>query len=233
MSAPADPLPPGPEDAYAAARRILLAEMEEEFRLTASWTKISMASPRVVEAMAKVPRHEFVQPEHLGLAYANGPLPIGQGQTISQPFIVALMSELAQLGPEDRVLEIGTGCGYQAAVLASLCAQVYSIELVAELGEAAAARLARLGYSNVQVRIGDGWQGWPEEAPFDAIVVTAAAPELPLKPLEQLKVGKRMVVPVGQRYGTQMLEVVSRSPGGRIDRAQLLPVAFVPLVRRH
>ncbi len=184
--------------------------------------------PRVLKAMRSVPRHLFVPPSMVPYAYQDTPLPIGHGQTISQPYIVAFMTEALKLRPGDRVLEIGTGSGYQAAVLAHLCRRVYSIEIVEPLGRQAAERLRRLGYSNVRVRIGDGYAGWPEEAPFDAIIVTAAPPEIPQKLVEQLGVGGTLVVPVGT--GVQSLIRLRKTPQG-VKRENLLPVRFVPMVK--
>ena len=182
---------------------------------------------RVLEALRKVPRHLFVPPAMVPYAYRDSPLPIGYGQTISQPYVVAFMTEALEVKPEDRVLEIGTGSGYQAAVLARLCREVYSIEIVEPLGKEAAARLERLGYSNVNLRIGDGYRGWPEAAPFDAIIVTAAPDHIPTALLEQLRMGGRMVVPIGR--GEQMLIRIRRTPEG-FKRENLLPVRFVPMV---
>lgn len=181
---------------------------------------------RVLEAMRRVPRHELVDPRDADQAYADRPLPIDHDQTISQPYVVALMSELAQLSPGARVLEVGTGSGYQAAVLAELGAEVWSIEIVEPLARAAAERLRRLGYANVHVRTGDGYRGWPEHAPFDAILVTAAPPEIPPPLLEQLAVGGRLVVPVG--VGVQDLVVVTRTPTGYTRRVAEA-VRFVPM----
>ncbi|RME67961.1 MAG: protein-L-isoaspartate(D-aspartate) O-methyltransferase [Verrucomicrobia bacterium] len=185
--------------------------------------------PRVLEAMRRVPRHAFVPPDVQNLAYEDHPLPIGHGQTISQPYIVALMTELAEVGPGSRVLEIGTGSGYQAAVLAEIGAEVYSIEIIPELGERAREVLRRLGYDRVQVRIGDGSVGWPEEAPFDAIIVTAAPVHIPEPLREQLKVGGRLVIPVGSIM--QELRVVVREADGWRERA-VIPVRFVPMTGR-
>jgi protein-L-isoaspartate(D-aspartate) O-methyltransferase len=183
--------------------------------------------PRVLDAMRRVPRHRFVPDELRAYAYDDGPLPIGHGQTISQPFVVALMCELAALGPDSRVLEIGTGCGYQAAVLAELAADVYTIEIVEPLATSARARLAELGYDNVHVRLGDGSVGWPEAAPFDAVLVAAAAPAVPDALFAQLAPGGRAIVPVGPRPG-QELRLYRRTADG-IDVTPVCPVAFVPL----
>ncbi|OCO98397.1 MULTISPECIES: protein-L-isoaspartate(D-aspartate) O-methyltransferase [unclassified Ensifer] len=185
--------------------------------------------PAVLETIGKVPRHFFVPEEQRGAAYQDRPLPIGYGQTISQPFIVALMTDLINVGPGDTVLEIGTGSGYQAAVLSPLTAKVYSIEIIPELGERAAARLAELRFDNVEVKVGDGYYGWPAQAPFDGIVVTAAASHIPPPLVEQLAKGGRMVVPVGGPFATQFLMLVEKRRDGSITTRQLLPVAFVPL----
>jgi protein-L-isoaspartate(D-aspartate) O-methyltransferase len=185
-------------------------------------------SARVLEALRAVERHRFVPLDVEGEAYDDYPLGIGYGQTISQPYIVALMSEAIDPQPHQRVLEIGTGSGYQAAVLSLLVKAVYSIEIVEELGEAAAERLASLGYDNVRVRIGDGYQGWPEEAPFDAIVVTAAPPEVPQALVDQLADGGRMVIPVGTNY--QELLLIEKH-GGVVTQRVITAVRFVPMVR--
>jgi protein-L-isoaspartate(D-aspartate) O-methyltransferase len=182
--------------------------------------------PRVLEVMRKVPRHQFVPAEMQSFAHSDGPLPIGYGQTISQPYIVAFMSEALELKPQDRVLEIGTGSGYQAAVLALLAREVYSIEIVEPLGKEAEARLRRLGYANVRVRIGDGYRGWPEAAPFDAIMVTAAPDHVPPTLVEQLCEGGRLVLPLG-RYEQDLIRI-RRTPKGLVHE-NLLPVRFVPM----
>lgn len=183
--------------------------------------------PRVLEALRKIPRHLFVPPEMQPYAYEDTPLPIGLGQTISQPYIVAFMTEALELKPQDRVLEIGTGSGYQAAVLSLLAREVYSMEIVERLGQEARARLEQLGYRNVHVRIGNGYRGWPEAAPFDAIIVTAAPPDVPPALVEQLRVGGHMLVPVG-RYAQDLLRLRRTVKG--IERENLLPVRFVPMV---
>lgn len=185
-----------------------------------------VSDARVLAAMRKVPRHLFVPERHRDDAYSDSPAPIGHDQTISQPYIVAKMTELAQVAPGARVLEIGTGSGYQAAVLAELAGQVYSIEIVQPLADQARQTLEQLGYKNVHVRHGDGYRGWPEQAPFDAIVVTAAAPRVPEPLLQQLKVGARLVIPVGD--DDQELLVVTRTEQG-FDRKVELPVRFVPM----
>jgi len=215
---------------FETARRLLLAQIADEAADTESWTGRRQFSPRVMAAMARVPRHRFVGRYDQGSAYDNRPLAIGHGQTISQPYIVAAMTDLLDLESDHRVLEIGTGCGYQAAVLAELAADVYSIEVVPALAEAARERLARLGYANVHVRHGDGFRGWPEEAPFDAIIVTAAPLDIPPSLPEQLKTGGRLVIPTGPRGGTQMLWRCVRRADGTLDCQRKLPVAFVPMV---
>jgi len=183
--------------------------------------------PRVLEALRKVPRHRFVPLAMQPSAYEDSALPIGLGQTISQPYVVAFMTEALELKPQDRVLEIGTGSGYQAAVLSLLAGEVYSMEIVERLGVEAEARLKEMGYANVHVRIGDGYRGWPEAAPFDAIIVTAAPPEVPPALVEQLGTGGRMVVPVG-RYVQNLIRLRRAAKG--LERQSLLPVRFVPMV---
>lgn len=211
-------------------RERLLAEVEDEIRLTAASTGIRRLGRRVRQAMLDTPRHLFVPAESQVLAYENRPLPIGQGQTISQPYIVALMTELLAPKATDVILEVGTGSGYQAAVLARLVKQVYSIETVAELARTAATRLEAAGIANVHVMSGDGSEGWPEQAPFDGIIVTAAAPHVPPALTGQLKPGGRLVIPIGQPHDVQELVVISKDARGRISRRMVLPVAFVPLV---
>jgi len=182
--------------------------------------------PRVLAAMRKVPRHELVPVSERDHAYDDRPLPIGEGQTISQPYVVAAMTEALELKGDERVLEVGTGSGYQAAVLAELSQQVYSIEIVPALAERARKDLARLGYANVEVRQGDGWRGWPEHAPFDAIVVTAAPNEVPPELIEQLAVGGRLVIPVG-RFDQELVRIRKTAEG--ISREVLFGVRFVPM----
>lgn len=188
---------------------------------------------QVLAALRKVPRHEFVPDSEKRHAYRDTPLPIGEGQTISQPYIVALMTELAQPDPSDRVLEVGTGSGYQAAVLAEIVEHVYTIEIEPTLAQRAADVLRRLGYSNVTVRAGDGYVGWEEHAPFDIIVVTAAPDHIPQPLLDQLKPGGRMVAPVGPVFSTQELRVFEKDATGKVISKNVTPVRFVPLRRRH
>ncbi len=191
------------------------------------WPDIT--DPRVLDAIRRVPRAEFVPPEVREHALSDLPLPIGYGQTISQPYVVALMTQLLRLTPEDRVLEIGTGSGYQTAILAELAREVYSVEAIKALAESARERLQRLGYTNVHIRHGDGAQGWPEHAPYDAIIVTAAPEQIPAALVAQLAEGGRMVIPVGPEFTEQMLYLVEKR-GGRILSQPIAPVRFVPLV---
>ena len=209
----------------------MLREIEADVRRLAGELGKPSLNPLTMAAMADVPRHEFVPADRRDLAYLNHALPLSRGQTISQPFIVALMTDLLAVGAEDTVLEIGTGSGYQAAVLAQLVKQVYSVEFIAELGEQALAKLRSLGYGNIEVRTGDGNDGWPEHAPYDGIIVTAAAKRIPHALIEQLKSGGRLVIPIGAPYETQWLTVVEKDQQGATRERQLLPVAFVPLVK--
>jgi protein-L-isoaspartate(D-aspartate) O-methyltransferase len=212
--------PAGEEDHFAAERRRMVQE-----QLSSPGYNITNA--RVLAAMGKVPRHEFVPAELRHRAYDDAPLPIGHGQTISQPYIVAFMTEKLEPKPTDRVLEIGTGSGYQAAVLAQLVAEVYTIEIIEPLAQRAGADLKRLGYTNIQVRAGDGFQGWPEAAPFDAIIVTCAPEKVPQPLVEQLKDGDWMIIPVGP-MGDQEL-VLLRKQGEHLEKRAVLPVRFVPM----
>ena len=221
------------EAEYAVRRAALVKIVEDDVRATSRFIGKDEFNPRVIEALATVPRHAFVSEGQRRRAYLNRPLPIGHGQTISQPYIVALMTDLLEVDADDIVLEIGTGSGYQAAILAELVKQVYTIEIVEPLGMAAAARLTRLGYDNVVTRLGDGYYGWEEKAPFDAIVVTAAASHLPPLLIAQLKPGGRMAVPVGGWFFTQHLVLVEKDVGGAVTTRQVLPVAFVPLTGKH
>jgi protein-L-isoaspartate(D-aspartate) O-methyltransferase len=221
------------ENDYLAKRRRLVAEIEEEVRETVQWLGKDVLDPLVIGAILAVPRHEFVADYLRPMAYRNSPLPIGHSQTISQPYIIAIMTDLLAVPEDGRVLEVGTGCGYQAAILAQLCASVYSIEIVEPLGQEAKARLKRLGYDNVHVRVGDGFAGWPEAGPFDAIIVTAAAEEVPPPLVEQLKPGGRMIIPVQSEFGDQELVLIGKSAQGSVTHKDILPVRFVPLTGDH
>jgi protein-L-isoaspartate(D-aspartate) O-methyltransferase len=201
--------------------------------ITRHYLDKSEFDPRVMDAMKKVPRHEFVPEDLQDKAYENRPLPIGYGQTISEPYLVALMTDLVEPKQDFRVLEIGTGSAYQAAVLAELVDRVYTIEIIEPLGEQAGERLKRLGYDNVETRIGDGYYGWEEAGPFDAIVVTAAGSHVPPPLIQQLKPGGRMVVPVGSRFMTQQLLFVEKAADGAVFTRQVMPVRFVPLTGEH
>jgi protein-L-isoaspartate(D-aspartate) O-methyltransferase len=215
------------------ARLAMIDEIEDDVRLTSLSLEKESLDPRVMQAMGAVPRHRLVPDRLQDAAYENRPLPIGHGQTISQPYVVAVMTDLLNLEPGNRVLEVGTGSGYQAAILAELGAQVYTIEIIEPLGERARRDLEALGYANIEVRIGDGYYGWAAEAPFDAIVVTAAASHVPPPLIEQLKPGGRMVIPVGGRFMVQQLVLVEKDAGGEVTTRQILPVRFVPLTGSH
>lgn len=208
----------------------MLQTIRDEAQMTASYTGRASFSERVMHAMAEVPRQDFIPSEYRRGAFDNGPLPIGHGQTISQPYIVALMTDLLELNEEQVVLEIGTGSGYQSAILSLLCKKVYSVERIPELASAAKQRLAELGYHNVESRCSDGYQGWQEAAPFDAIIVTAAAPYIPSALLEQLKPGGRMMIPVGNVHLGQELCLVQKHQDGTITTETILGVVFVPLI---
>jgi protein-L-isoaspartate(D-aspartate) O-methyltransferase len=210
-------------DRYIAARQRMVAE-----QLAAPGRDIT--NRRVLEVMGKVPRHEFVPTDVRSLAYADTPLPIGHGQTISQPFVVAFMTEKLDPRPTDCVLEIGTGSGYQAAVLSELVATVHTIEIVEPLAHRAAADLKRLGYTNVTVRAGDGYKGWPEAAPFDAVIVTCAPDHVPQPLADQLKEGGRMIIPVGPSDAQSLYLLVKK--GGKVEQKAVLPVRFVPMTSR-
>lgn len=217
-------------DVDASAERL---HMVEDIKVMAAEvageTGIAALDPRVLDRMADVPRHEFVPPEQKASAYRNRPLAIGHGQTISQPFVVALMTELLAVKEDHRVLEIGTGSGYQAAVLAGLARDVYTIEIVRPLAETAAAAFRRLGYANIHARIGDGYRGWPEHGPYDGIMVTAAPDHIPPALIEQLKPGGRLVIPVGEIW--QELMVLTKNADGTTTSTTIVPVRFVPLTR--
>ena len=217
------------DEVFARARRQMVDEIAAMARSTRQETGRERFAERVMDAMGKVPRHRFVPERVARGAYGNHPLPIGGGQTISQPYIVALSTELINPQSEHVVLEIGTGSGYQAAVLAGLVKHVYSIEIVEPLGKSAADRLAALGYSNVAVRVGDGYQGWPEHALFDGIIVTAAAPFIPEPLVTQLKPAGRMVIPIESPRGGQDLMLVEKNADGTISKRVVLQVRFVPM----
>ncbi len=221
------------DDPYAQPREALIKEIEATALSLASVVGRNAINPRVLDAIRKVPRHEFVS-EHLrSFAYEDRPLPIGHGQTVSQPYIVAVMTDLLDLEKGHTVLEVGAGSGYQAAVLAECVKEVYTIEILEDLGKEAQERLKRLGYTNVEVRIGDGFNGWKEKAPFDRIIVTAAGNNIPPPLIEQLKPGGRMAIPIGEPYGAQQLMLVEKQEDGEIKTRRALPVAFVPLTGGH
>lgn len=208
----------------------MIADIEAEARSAAPWTGRATLSPQVLAAMADVPRQAFVPANLRHSAFDDRPLPIGHGQTISQPYIVALMTDLLQLTPDDVVLEVGTGSGYQAAVLSRLAKQVYGLENIAALAQQAQQHLAQLGYHNVEVVWGNGFQGLPQHAPYDAILVAAAPSHIPQALIEQLAPGGRLVLPVGERYYGQDLKVVHKDQQGEIHVKTVLPVAFVPMI---
>ena len=207
----------------------MLDDIEREVRYTSRMIGRNALDPKVMAAMKKVPRNEFVPSSYGDAAFDNGPLPIGHGQTISQPYIVALMTDLLELEADDIVLEIGTGSGYQTAILSQLCKQVYTIEYVPALADIAKARLERLGYDNITSMTGNGYDGWPQHAPYDGIIVTAAASHIPKPLIEQLKPGGKLVIPVGRPHLYQELTVVEKDKNGEIDIREVLGVAFVPL----
>ena len=207
----------------------MLDDIEREVMYTRKMIGRNALDPKVMAAMEQVPRNEFVPNSYGDAAFDNGPLPIGHGQTISQPYIVALMTDLLELEADDIVLEIGTGSGYQTAILSQLCKQVYTIEYVPALADMAKARLERLGYDNIEATSGNGYDGWPQHAPYDGIIVTAAASHIPKPLIEQLKPGGRLVIPVGRPHLYQELTVVEKDENGEIDIHEVLGVAFVPL----
>lgn len=215
---------------YESERQALVESLRNDSQRVSEYGAPPI-SERTLSVIGQVPRHEFVPEEQRRYAYENRPLPIGAGQTISQPYIVALMTDLAQVSKDDVVLEIGTGSGYQAAVLAGLAGHVYTIEIVETLGKRAAETLQRLGYSNVTTRVGDGYAGWPDHAPFDAILVTAAPETIPEPLIEQLAVGGRMVVPVGAEHQVQTLQILTKKDDGTLLVKDVIAVRFVPLTR--
>jgi protein-L-isoaspartate(D-aspartate) O-methyltransferase len=219
------------QEGFADARAAMIDTIKEHARLAPRAVENGAIDPAVLQAMRRVPRHEFVPENVRAYAYQDRPLPIGYGQTISQPFIVAMMTDLLDVKPGDKVLEIGTGSGYQAAVLSPLAERVYSIEIVPELGKRAGEVLDKLDFANVETRIADGYYGWPEEAPFGGIVVTAAASHIPPPLVQQLKPGGRMVIPIGGPFTAQQLMLVEKLSDGGIRTRQILPVQFVPFTR--
>ena len=217
------------QDSYEGPRQRMVKTIEAIARQVGGRRLPQVIDAAVLDAMRRVPRHRFVPEERRPNAYEDRPLGIGYGQTISQPYIVALMSHLLEVEPGDKVLELGTGSGYQAAVLSAMGIEVASVEIVPPLAERAAETLKREGHDNVEVRAADGYYGWPEKAPFDAVIVTAAAPHIPPPLIEQLKRGGRMVIPVGPAYLTQQLVLVHKDLDGGVRSEAVLPVAFVPL----
>ena len=209
----------------------MLKDIEMEVKLTRHYIGKTSLDARVMAAMEQVPRHEFISGDIYKRAYDNSPVGIGSGQTISQPYIVALMSDLLNTKPTDSILEIGTGSGYQAAILSQIVEQVYSVEIIEELVEKVPARLKKLGYNNINLRTGDGYFGWPEYAPFDGIIVTAAAPYIPQPLIDQLKTEARLVIPIGFPHSYQELMVVEKKANGEIVTHSILSVGFVPLTR--
>jgi protein-L-isoaspartate(D-aspartate) O-methyltransferase len=221
------------QDKYTKARQAMIQDIEADARVTSFFINKKVLDPKVMDAMSKVPRHEFVPWQERHNAYENRPLPIGHGQTISQPYIVALMTDLLKPERQHKVLEVGTGSAYQAAILAEIVAEVFTIEIIEPLGNQAKERLKQLNYNNVNVRIGDGYYGWEEHGLFDGIVVTAATSHIPPPLIHQLKPGGRMVIPVGSRFMVQQLVLVEKDAKGKVTTRQILPVMFVPLTGKH
>lgn len=221
------------EDHYLKQRLAMVDVIRAGVAETAPMLGRRALNPLVLESLRKVPRHEFVDDEYKPYAYENRPLPIGHGQTISQPYIVAIMTDLLDVDKTGKVLEIGTGSAYQAAILGEIVADVYSIEIVKPLAKSAQERLQRLHYANVHTRAGDGYYGWEEAAPFDAIVVTAASSHIPPPLIKQLKPGGRMIIPVGDRFNVQQLVLVEKDQNSKVTTRQILTVAFVPLTGFH
>jgi protein-L-isoaspartate(D-aspartate) O-methyltransferase len=220
-------------DGYRAARQQMIRLIEQDVRETSLYLDKTSLDPQVIEVMGQVPRHQFVPLAVREKAYENRPLPIGHGQTISQPYIVAIMTDLISPEPDARALEVGTGSGYQAAVLSRLIDKVYTMEIVEPLGKQAIKRLEGLGYDNIEVSIADGYYGWKAHAPFDIIIVTAAASHIPPPLIKQLKPGGKMIIPVGSRFMTQQLLLVDKDVEKEITVRQILPVRFVPLTGEH
>jgi len=221
------------ESYYKKARIKMVKVIQEEVEMTGGYLGREKLGQNVINAMEKVKRHIFIPPLSRSYAYENRPLPIGYGQTISQPYMVAVMTDLLDLNSSSRVLEIGTGSGYQAAVLAEIAKEVYTIEIIRELGASAAKRIERLGYKNIKTRIGDGYYGWKTHAPYDAIIVTAAAGNIPPPLLKQLKPGGKMIIPIKSFYQIQHLVLIAKDESGVITTRQILPVMFVPLTGEH
>ena len=218
---------------FQALRARLVEEISQDVMETSGYIGKNTLDERVMRVMGLVGRHRFVPPELQSQAYENRPLPIGYGQTISQPYIVALMTDLLEVEAGDVVLEIGTGSGYQAAILSRLVSEVYSIEIIPELAESASSRLQRLGFDNVEVKNADGYYGWQQHAPFDAIIVTAASSHIPPPLVQQLKPGGVMMIPVGAVFQVQQLSLVRKTPDGELTTRQVLPVRFVPFTGEH
>ncbi|MDO9424755.1 MAG: protein-L-isoaspartate(D-aspartate) O-methyltransferase [Methylobacter sp.] len=221
------------EDSFRQQRHALVDIIKAGVLTTRDYLNQESLDEPVLDALRKVPRHEFVRDAERPYAYQNRPLPIGHGQTISQPYIVAIMTDLLKLKKTDRALEVGTGSGYQAAILAELVDSVYTIEIIEPLAKQAAENLKRTGYDAVHTRTGDGYYGWETAAPFDAIVVTAVASHIPPPLIKQLKPGGRMIIPVGARFMTQYLVLVTKDANEKVTTHQILPVSFVPLTGKH
>lgn len=221
------------EDAFQRQRQLMVENIKAEGVISRDLTKQTSFDEKVLNALSKVPRHDFVPENQRIHAYENRPLPIGYGQTISQPYIVALMTDLLKLKKSDRVLEVGTGSGYQTAILAELVDSVYTIEIIETLAKQAAENLNRAGYQSVNTRIGDGYKGWETAAPFDAIVVTAAASHIPPPLINQLKPKGRLIIPAGTSFMTQYLILVTKDADNKVTTQQIVPVRFVPLTGQH
>jgi len=214
-------------------QRDMIHEIKDEVRLTSRYLQKDQLSTQVMQALEKVPRHRFVPADLQAEAYDNNPLPIGHGQTISQPYIVAIMTDLLNLTPHDKILEVGTGSGYQTAILAELVEQVYSLEIIDDLTHHAKEILIQLNYKNIELKTGDGYYGWPEHGPYDAITVAAAATHIPVALTEQLKPGGIMMIPIGTQHITQKLMLVKKELDNQIKTQEVLPVSFVPLTGKH
>ncbi len=221
------------QDEYAVKRAAMLKLIEEHVKETSLYLDKQALNPMVMKAMGRVPRHEFVPASQKRFAYENRPLPIGYGQTISQPYMVAVMTDLLKVNSSSKVLEVGTGSAYQAAILSEMVDSVYTIEIIKALSEQASKRVHQFGYNNIHVKTGDGYYGWEEHAPFDVIIVTAAASHVPPPLIKQLKPGGRMVIPVGSRFMTQELLLINKQLDGKLITRQILPVMFVPLTGDH